>query len=217
MVDNNLCNLVPGTNGEPIITTDEDLYGEPDYVDFSQYEDLTALQITSSFPKEFTFVVMAAINSDEGGTVVLMKSDMAPYIFIDPWDISVKSIDDYYTEPGLGSLDTEWRSFYLYVKDDGVTTTFTFAIINTNSADNFVYTGTLNTRVSTDSTTIDLMGTYYSAFVQAFLFEGQVPISEVTKSTETSTVWCATPLFFYIEPSEGHVLGICSSKLFISV
>jgi hypothetical protein len=218
LVDNKLCNQVPGTNGEPIITTDEDLYEELDYVDFYEYDELTALMVHSSFPKEFTFIVMAGIYNEEDSSTALMESSAAPFILIETefYFISLVSQDDLIEfESGL---DYEWRSFYLHVKDDGTTTTYTFAIIKANEENNIIKTGTINSRVSTDATDINLIRSYYSTFVHASLFKGNVPISEVTLINGARDImWCSTPLFYYIEGSEDHLLGICSSILFISV
>ena len=170
LISNVAQNQIPGTSGVPEIT--------PIGVSFTnvafniQLTNNNALQINYAFPKEFTVLTSGLINIVDGQSETYMENSATPYIQIKDANTSMfikyqdQTIDLEYA-PGVSGT----TSYYLYLKDNGTATTYTFAVINYGSLLK-TFNGTLTTTISSDAVNAYLMKSQAGFYQQTYLCQG---------------------------------------------
>ena len=213
-------NLIPGSKGEPIIQSKELLSEIIDFLDFSIYPNILTLSIDASMPIEYTFLITCLVNKDD--MIYALENEKTAFIEIDndagP-KISVGAPSEF-KRTGVTPIIDAWSSVYLYARDDISSRTFTVAVLDSNGDTTGSITGNIGIRqFGTGNTKVNLIRTRggLSYVSQIFLFKGNMPINEIIYSGEPKNILCASSMFQSIEPKNGFINGICSSKLLISV
>ena len=207
-----LKNQVPGSNGNPILVPTATVSGVTTMLIQQDISGLSKIEVTSSFPSEFTAMITVYYSS---AYYNLFWSLFDMNYFNDNSLRTLRLVMDGENITINDSIKVNlWASYYAYLKDDGTTTTYEVKIIyNDPTCPAVSFSGNSSRRVNTAERTLTLFYGSDIRITEAYLFRGKVPTSEYSFSLVEIT-WSDTSLFRNIPRANSSDIATHSSNQF---